>query len=512
MLTNDINNLFCSEQIKSILSDIAKQNDFRMCLNKNVTNSFRYYFADIITLSFVVDILPDELKEIYIDKETYLSKKLSQKLNVKNIYKQKGKVEEYFNGILGNTQILFHGSNSSMTIENCVSNKKCINIELCKEIDNIYQKHNVYKAFQSGIKDFEENNFWVTTYPSSACFYAIQSPEFFARFASRSDYYKQDIFKYDRYAYYRKDFKACLRNVKKEIKEFKFSKTEKKFVIHDFKKLWENIVSKDFKNLIYYKAIEAKNIHHFNNDESLFDMLLSYFDKVHFIYDLDEFKDDADKIVLPNIKSYLKRKNPLINRKFIIRNGKRYFPDFYVTLKYSTKNYYTLKQENKNILKFIDKDATKNPMTTLIEIVNEAHPNSWQAKKFFKQKSLPSVSDVIDYYKEEFNSKVKELELEKNLSKQLNIIKTISEDVGLKYIICLKYNKFFKDVNAHSIYQYRKYLGAKLLEHYDGYVSFTKEKAVKLIDLYKKILNDTNFVLNTDVPLKIFNGEIEVIK
>lgn len=48
---------------------IAKENDFRLCLNKDVIKFFRYFFADIILLSFVVAIQPNEIVDIYQDKE-----------------------------------------------------------------------------------------------------------------------------------------------------------------------------------------------------------------------------------------------------------------------------------------------------------------------------------------------------------------------------------------------------------------------------------------------------------
>lgn len=58
MRIEELNKLFESEEIKSILKNIAKTNDFRMCLNKNIINEYRYYFVDIIMLSFVVEIYP----------------------------------------------------------------------------------------------------------------------------------------------------------------------------------------------------------------------------------------------------------------------------------------------------------------------------------------------------------------------------------------------------------------------------------------------------------------------
>lgn len=71
MKIEKLNELFCGEEIEEVLSKISKQNDLRMCLNKNVVSEFKTLFGKIITLSFVVDILPDELEEIYEDAEKY---------------------------------------------------------------------------------------------------------------------------------------------------------------------------------------------------------------------------------------------------------------------------------------------------------------------------------------------------------------------------------------------------------------------------------------------------------
>ncbi len=508
-----LNELFRGEEIEEVLSKISKQNDFRMCLNKNVVSEFKVFFGKIITLSFVIDILPDELEEIYEDAERYLSKKLSVKLNLENIYKQKDKVEEYFNKTLGGRQFLFHGTNSSMEkmfAENV--NTNYLNIDPCRTIDEIYHKHNIYKVFESGIQDFNAKNFWVTTFPDSACFYALQSPEYFARFASRSDYYKQDIFKYDRLAYYRKDFDACKKNLKLEMREFGFDQNEKKIVLENFEKLWENIVTKDFKSVIFFKEVEADNIHHFDETDKIYDMLLKYFTKVHFVYDINNFKENLKEIVLPDIKSHMRRQRPILNRKFVVKNDKKYIPDFYFVSRYSTKKYFTFDINKSQIFDFVDKNLEKNDRFKLIELVNEAVPNTYLAKKFLKQKSLPAVSEVIAFYKKKFEESVEKLESTTNMSEKTSIIKEICENVGLKYVVSLKYNKYFKDVSLHSVYQYRKYLGVKLLEHYDGLTTITAEKVEKLVELYKKLLNDKDFVLNTDVPLQVLNGEIDLVR
>ncbi len=137
--------------------------------------------------------------------------------------------------------------------------------------------------------------------------------------------------------------------------------------------------------------------------------------------------------------------------------------------------------------------------------------NTKSAKNFLKQ-DLPNVKDVISYYKKEFEYKVKKLQEPLSTSQKSAIVKGICEDVGLKYVVSLKYNKFFKDINVFNIYQYRKYLGVKLFEHYDGIPEITSKKLDKLIDLYKHILSSENFVISKNIPKAIFNLEIEIVQ
>lgn len=512
MLIDELNKLLCSKEINNILLYIAKMNDKRMCLNIDVIKCYRQYFEKILLLSFVVEIFPSELKEIYEDADSYISRKITEKLHIKDIKKNRDKIEDYFNAVLGNKQIIFHGTTSYMkkyfinNLENTRFNK-----EECEIIDKIYRHHGIYKIFESGIRDFKENNFFITRFPNRACFYALQSPEYFARFASRSDYYKQDIFKYDRLAYFRKDYYACRKNIKKEMKEFGFHKQEKQVVLKKFNIMWNNIVFKNMKSIILFNELKSDNLQHFNENETLFEMLLKYFPKTNFKYDFNQFKENIKEIVLPDIKTFLKRQKPLFNQKYIIENNKKYIPDFYVDCKYSQNKYFALKNKNNSLIQ-INKNVQCNEFSTLISLVNEARPNTYRAKKFLKQSTLPKLSEVITYYQHEFEKKLNELLHTKDMDTQLCIIKEICENIGLKYVTCLKYNKFFKDINQYNIYQYRKYLGVRLFETYDGISVIKIEKIKKLINLYKDILKSESFILNEDIPFKIFNNDIELVK
>lgn len=66
MEIDKINKIFCSRENNYILSKIAAENDFRLCLNKEIMEEYRSYFAKLIVCSFVVDIDSCELKYIMI--------------------------------------------------------------------------------------------------------------------------------------------------------------------------------------------------------------------------------------------------------------------------------------------------------------------------------------------------------------------------------------------------------------------------------------------------------------
>ncbi len=511
MKVEEINKIFDSNEMKSLLKRVAAENDFRMCLNKEVMEDYRRFFANVIVCCFVVDVACGDLTEIYEDVEGFLAKKLSLKLHLKDIYNNKDKVAEFFNKMLGKSQIYFHGTLSNM--ENSVLGQKdnnYIKIQLCKSINDVYCKYGIYAAFESGIRDFEDNNFWLTRSPGSVCFYALQSPEYFARFCSRSDYYKQDIFKYDRIAYYRKDFWACKQNIKTETKDFNFNKQERKSILKNFKALWKNVVVKDMANIIFMCEINKDNTQSFAEDEMLLDMLLKFFKEDNFCFDLAKFKKSfKGKIALPDVKPYLKHQHPVIDKKFVIFDNKKYYPDFYIDCKYSKHLYFSFKEDEH--FETINKNIRLNDKTLLIKLVNEARPNSKAAKQFFKMQNLPSVKNVVEFYKKEFSIKVKQLEKEKNFEIKKQIVKQICEDVGLKYVVSAKYNQYFKDINQYYIKTYRSLLGVKLFEHYDGIADVTDEKLNQLLAIYKDILSKKD-ILKENLPLKAFNREFDFIK
>lgn len=508
---SDINKLLNSNECSVILKKIAKENDLRMCLNRDVMKRYRTFFADVIMLNFVFDVLPIDLKDIYEDVEKFTKQKCIDTLKANRLDVNPVHFENLFNEILGDKQYVFHGT-TSLQEENIKNMQNCVKFvkPYLETINEIYENHGIFLAFQGGIKDFNANNFWATPSVSSACFYALQSPEFFARFASRSDYYKTDIFKYDRIAYYRKDYKSCVKNLLTEMKEFSFSKNEKHIVLINFKKMWDNIVKPDMQSIILYTENPIHNKQHFKENISPYQMLLKHFTKIHFTYDIKEFNKNTIKIALPDVKQYLKRQQPKIDKKFILFGGRKIFPDFYIDHKYANRSYYGFDEKN-NIVNLESGELVDNKHD-LVNFINLAKPNSKKAKKFMAQKILPDINDVIEYYREEFENCLKAIRKQKNQKDKIVIMQKIADDTGLKFVASKKYHKFFKDIGQFEIYELRKYLGIKLFEHYDGFVKITDEKINNLLNLYKRILKSPQTCLSENIPLKILRNQIEIVK
>lgn len=508
---SNINELLNSNECNVVLKRIAKENDFRMCLNRDVMNRYRTFFADVIMLNFIFDVLPTDLRYIYEDVEEFTKQKCFETLRAKGVDTNLVHIDNMFKEILGDKQYIFHGT-TSLQEENIKNMQNCVNFvkPYLETINEIYENHGIFLAFQGGIKDFNEKNFWITPSVSSACFYALQSPEFFARFASRSDYYKTDIFKYDRIAYYRKDYKSCVKNLQTEMKEFDFSKNEKHIVLTNFKKMWCNIVKPNMQSVILYTEKSIDNKQHFKGNVSPYQMLLKYFTKVHFIYNIKEFNKNTSKITLPDVKQHLKRQKPKIDRKFVMLDGTKVFPDFYIDHKYANRSYFGIDEKN-NLINLESGERVDNKHD-IINFINLSKPNSKKAKKYMAQNNLPEVDDVIAYYREEFENCLKTIKKQKDQKGKIMIMQTIADDVGVKFVASEIYHKFFKDIGQFEIYELRKYLGIKLFEHYDGFVKITDEKINKLLKLYESILKYPQTTLSENIPLKILQKQIDIVQ
>ena len=347
-------------------------------------------------------------------------------------------------------------------------------------------------------------------------FYALQSPEFLARFASRSDYYKLDQFYYDRQAFYRKDYLACKINIDTEMNEFSFENKDKDLVNRNFKEIWE-MIGKDSEPIIKVikeKPLEEASVAKLCNDEilkmSLAELFQSVFPKQHFNCDYDKNKFDVFTIKLPNVAKVLKPENISNNEKFIIYNNEKYIPDFYALGKLMTKKLFFFDEigiDNENFIK-VNEDIDLNRFSDLVIILNECQPNTKKAEIFLnKLMKKIDLKRIEDFYKEKFLEDLKNLESSKCKDESAKLVMKISEDSALRYVALAHYKKLLKNCNLAFIYTYSsKLLGRNNFKGYKKDKILDEGKLKEVIKIYKKILDGSYDLVKSDFPVNYLRG------
>ncbi len=105
-----------------------------------------------------------------------------------------------------------------------------------KQISYIFKNHH-YPNFIT--KNLEEKvpALYITDSPLMACYYAFSSPSYFSNMTATSSYMKSK--EYDRFAYYRKDYKACQQNLKTISSHVGLSNQEEEIVLTSFDQQWK---------------------------------------------------------------------------------------------------------------------------------------------------------------------------------------------------------------------------------------------------------------------------------
>lgn len=257
---------------------------------------------------------------------------------------------------------------------------------LLVKVNDIYEKYGIYRCFESKIK--EENQFWITSSIQNCVFYTYQAPEFLARFASRSDYYKWDGFFYDRQAFYRKDFSACLQNCITEMEQYNFAKSDMDVVKENFNKIWKHefecmiqpqILFIDYKQHKNFECVQQTTI-----QSSSYEELLNYVvENKYYSMDFEDAKILNLKVYLLPIDKFLEKEEVTENQKFVCFNNKKYIPDFYVIGRFAPKKVYSFENyENVYYFQNIKRNVEDNELEVLADILMNYHANTKLAKKF----------------------------------------------------------------------------------------------------------------------------------
>lgn len=509
----NINNLFESVECKKILIEILNKVNYRMCLNTNPIENVRLFLADVILIGSIFDVKATEMAEIYSNPNNYLTKKVMDYYKCKNINLSiKEKFYNYSTSIF--KDICFHGTNSRW--DNNFYNlgkEENFNKDALLKINNIYEKYGYFRALEGKLLDRTNDKYFFTTLSvNSALFYALQSPEYLNRFVARSDYYKLDTYKYDRQALYRLDRKACLNNVKKEVKKFGFSSNDKSAVIDNTKKLYDYAITTNLQR----KVIIAKSItnnYNYNldvNNYKLLDLLRLSSPEFHSVTDFEVFtKNIIGEFKLPFISKYLKHRLPIKNKKFIYIDNKKYYPDFYSLGKFSSSKCYFL---DKNIDLWNCETLNSKSINTEVKytLISDYFPNSKKAKKLLKDwEQRFTKNEVAQSYKQKLLSQIDNIK-NQDLELQVKLLKNISEGIGLRYISILHYNKYFKHVNHAFLYDYSKVLGRLIYKKYKEGTLITGAMIEKQLEFYNQLLSNPQNIIKKELPVKIIKGEIKL--
>ena len=128
-------------------------------------------------------------------------------------------------------------------------------------VDEIFQRHGLQKIFASKLSETKISPYYYTTDGmDSAYHFSYHNPEYFAYFVASGNYMPNQ--KYDRTAYYLRNYNGCRSNVEKLCQQYHLSESEKDIVLETFERLASEFIT-DKPNsitLVSRKLINKDNI------------------------------------------------------------------------------------------------------------------------------------------------------------------------------------------------------------------------------------------------------------
>lgn len=112
------------------------------------------------------------------------------------------------------------------------------NIKALKEINKIFQAHNEKNVFGKDLDDIAYIT--ITDSPALAYHYAFSAPSYLSQLVATSSYMENDK-KYDRGAYYRKEFQKAEKNVEQLCRDLELSNNESTIVLEQFVNEWKRL-------------------------------------------------------------------------------------------------------------------------------------------------------------------------------------------------------------------------------------------------------------------------------
>lgn len=479
-LANKINNFFKNPKVLNFITNkFNDKNITRQLFNDNYFNGQSYesrFLKALILLQGDIDI--DELLNSINNSDdiiNYVLSKLKIKLCIENDTEtEKIKLLDYIYNTYIKEGYFFHGTTSKeiekikkygLTPQNFYFDNKLI-----QETNDIFEKHRLYKAFEGKSGEMKTFNFYVTDSTDCGIYYANQSPEYLSRFCANG-HHMQDLYVYDREAFFRRDFASCYSNVSKFINENNFTDNEKNTVLTNFQKLWNQAVVDNMNPVIFIgkrKIIGRDDTIKYNivkqniNNYSL-EQILKFMLKPDNIHDKRFSPVDSDYlsiIKLPNLYKFykIKSEDKTKEKRYILCDNKKIYPDLIINAIFG-----------KQIAFKISDDKTMHKKGSVIFIPNDVNKLKIKINdNFYIQNIDMLIAESATGITEEG----------KQLIKQLRNIYPVNEITGSYYKeFCKLYNEY-----DHSIEQlfcmidnyYIKYKTMSL--YHDYYVNIASDK------------------------------------
>lgn len=493
-----------SEQIEitNKIKRILENKDIINIINRNLNNKeqFSNVFGScietvnviiekiiFIVLLFKEKINEQELVNILINEDNiddYIKTLIIKELDIKdeNNVREKQKILKFIYNQLVEEGYYLHGTSSvnkqSILTKGFPSAKTPIMTRQIKEINTIFEKHNLYMNFEGKIRELKLHQYYVTDCIKSSVMYAFQSPEYLSRFCSNG-YHYEDISVFDKEAFWRRDYESCRRNVEILCDNYNFSKEEKDVVLENFKNIWSNNVKNDEVPIIFF----GKKRYIGRNYSDKFDRINKNIQKctIKDIIKLFELGDNIHDKRLSNINpeslSYFELPNihkmykltsldKYNSKQYIINKNKKYYPDIVIS-KSPLNNRGIVIDDNINEMKELNDKLVIIPQDkkeNLIELSNYCIMNlniliaesgtgiTEKGKEYIKEiRKNISLSDIIKYDEKLVEKCMVYWNRNRNYlneEEKMMFVHFVINQLLVKIISMKKYNKYFVDIDA----------------------------------------------------------------
>lgn len=488
-LTNQLNKIF---QNKDLLTTIEKKlndkeqfcNIFGSCIENVELIIEKIIF---IVLLFKETLNEEELISILLqDKniDDYIQATIIKQLKIKdkNNKDEKIKVLKFVYQQIIKEGYYLHGTSSlnkqSIVANGFSSNKVPIMAKQIKEINEIFEKHNLFMNFEGKMRELKLHQYYVTDSIKSCVMYAFQSPEYLSRFCSNG-YHQEDINIFDREAFWRRDFKACRENIEILCNNYDFSQEEKTKIFKNFNKLWHNNVSENEVPIIFigkkrnigrdysqkYDRI-SKNIDQYTIKDiiTLFELGDNIHDKRLSVIN----SESLSYFSLPNVyKMYhLTSFDKSHSKQYIIYKNKKYYPDIIISKSPLKSMGIILDEHTRYPIKINDKliiISQKEKINTInlnsyckinlnILIAESGKATTRTGQEFINNMRKKMPIDTIIKYNQNlideslnyFNNNFCNFDEEQKMS----FVHFLVNQLLVKTISMKKYNKYYADIDA----------------------------------------------------------------